>query len=185
MNERITIDTLRPLPLFLGITGPSFCLEAEAFRPPVKKLSKTSWIQIRSRISLNVAFFLTNYALVAFGVAVVVALLHPGMLLFVGLVFALWWFHEYLISHELIMFGYNLGTIISITQRSRILTVITTVTIIVWCLIPFIAFMAVSAILIIAHATMRDPKHVERSINSLRDQGDSDEEVMVERGDVI
>lgn len=185
MSERVTIDTLRPLPMFLGISGPSFCLAAEAFNPPIKKVTKQSWEKIRSRITLNGAFFLTNYTLVAFGVAVVIALLHPGMLLFVGIVCLLWWFHEYLISHEFNVFGQNMGQIMSITQRSTILTVITLVTVIGWCLIPFVAFVAVSGVIILAHAIMRDPKHVERSSEFVDEGSDSDEEVMVERGDVI
>ena len=160
-------------------------MSAEAFSPPVKQVSKQSWENFRSGVSLNMTFFLSNYALVAFCVALVVALLHPGMLLLVGIVCSLWWLHEYLITHKLKIFERNIGQIVSINQRSTILTTLSLFTIIYWCLMPFLTFVAVSGVIILSHAIMRDPKHVERSNNFIQDDGDSEEEVMVERGDVI
>ena len=176
--------------MFLGLSE-AFCLSTGAFAPPTKRVDKTMFEKIRSRISLNFAFFLSNYALVAFGVAVVVALSHPGMLLFVGAVWLLWMAHTFLIDHELIVFGTNVGLIMSITQRSTVLSLLTIIVIIWKCLFPVVTFVAISGIIILSHALMRDPKHIESS-SEFRGSEDSDEEtvdeekhVMVERGDVI
>ena len=76
----ISVETLRPLPLFLGISGNNFCMSAEAFTPPIKKIEFREAEKLTSRVKLNFSFFLTNYALVAFGVALVVALMHPSMI---------------------------------------------------------------------------------------------------------
>jgi hypothetical protein len=191
LRDRVTLDTLRPLNLFLGLTGPSWCLSPGAFAPPTKHVDKTMFEKIRARVRLNFAFFLSNYALVAFGVAVVIAMSHPGMLLFVGAVWLLWMAHAFLIDHELIIFGTNVGMLLSITQRSTLLSVLTIIVVIWKCLVPLIVFVAISGIIILSHALMRDPKHIE---NSTEFREDSDDEViveqdkhgvMVERGDVI
>ena len=191
LSDRVTLDTLRPLNLFLGLTGPSWCLSPGAFAPPTKHVDKTMFEKIRARVRLNFAFFLSNYALVAFGVAVVIAMSHPGMLLFVGAVWLLWMAHAFLIDHELIIFGTNVGMLLSITQRSTLLSVLTIIVVIWKCLVPLIVFVAISGIIILSHALMRDPKHIE---NSTEFREDSDDEViveqdkhgvMVERGDVI
>lgn len=185
LSERISLNTLRPLPVFLGITGHSFCLSAGAFTPP-KEEKKTLVESIRTRVALNGAFFLTNYALVAFGVAVVVALLHPGMLLVISVVCTLWWLHDYLINHELKVGSRNLGTVLSITQRSTILSVLTALAVIWKCLFPLVSFVVVSGILILLHAIMRDPQHIQSTQYDDADEMFSDgDEVMVERGDVI
>jgi hypothetical protein len=177
--------------MFLGLSGHAFCLSPGAFAPPTKRVDKTMFEKIRARISLNFAFFLSNYALVAFGVAVVVALSHPGMLLFVAGVWLLWMAHAFLIDHEVIVFGTNVGMIMSITQRSTVLSVLTIIVIIWKCLFPAVSFIAISGSLILTHALLRDPKHIESS-SEFQGSEDSDEEivdeekhVMVERGDVI
>mmetsp|Transcript_18520 Transcript_18520/g.33555 ORF Transcript_18520/g.33555 Transcript_18520/m.33555 type:complete len:209 (-) Transcript_18520:609-1235(-) len=191
LRDRVTLDTLRPLNLFLGLTGPSWCLSPGAFAPPTRHVDKTMFEKIRARVRLNFAFFLSNYALVAFGVAVVIAMSHPGMLLFVGAVWLLWMAHAFLIDHELIIFGTNVGMLLSITQRSTLLSVLTIIVVIWKCLVPLIVFVTISGIIILSHALMRDPKHIE---NSTEFREDSDDEViveqdkhgvMVERGDVI
>jgi hypothetical protein len=143
---------------------------------------KTALETIRTRIALNGAFFLTNYALVALGVAVVIALLHPGMLLVLGIVWSLWWFHEYLINHEVRIGNHNLGTMLSITQRSNILTLVTVLAVVWACLAPVIVFVIVSGIIILLHAIMRDPQHLEESQFA---NASTDDEVVLERGDVI
>lgn len=192
LRDRVTMDTLRPLPMFLGLSGPSWCLSPGAFAPPTKHVDKSMVEKIRARVRLNFAFFLSNYALVAFGVAVVVALSHPGMLLFVGAVWLLWMAHAFLIDHELICFGTNIGIIMSITQRSTVLSLLTIVVIIWKCLFPVLTFVIISGIIILSHALMRDPKHIESSTEFRGGAEDSDDEtldeekhVMVERGDVI
>lgn len=194
LRDQVTLDTIRPLPMFLGVSGPSWCLAAGAFAPPVKKVDKSFLEKIRARIRLNFAFFLSNYALVAFGVAVVVALSHPGMLLWVGGVWLLWLLHSFLISNEVILFGKNISMLLTIKQRSTVLSILTIVVIIWKALVPCLSFLLISGIIILSHALMRDPKHIEQSSEfARRGAEDSDEEViideekhvMVERGDVI
>jgi hypothetical protein len=147
--------------MFLGISGPSFCLSPEAFNPPVKKMDKSTYEKFKSRLKLNFAFFLSNYAIVVAGVTAVVALMHPGMLLSVGFVWGLWSLHSYLISNEVIMFGRNIGTLLSISHRSTALVVITGLVIVWKCLVPAITVVAISGLTIFSHALFRDPKHID------------------------
>jgi hypothetical protein len=157
------LDTIRPLPMFLGVTGHTLCFSPAAFTPPVKKLDKTSMEKLKSRIKLNFTFFLSNYAFVFFGVALVVALMHPAMIAFLAILWGLWGFHSFLISNEVIVFGRNIGTLVSISHRSNALTLITFVVIVWNCLWPAITVAVLSSILILSHAVMRDPKHIETS----------------------
>jgi len=160
IGSRVTMDTVRPLTMFLGITGPSFCLSPAAFNAPVKKLDKSTYEKFQSRLKLNFAFFLSNYALVTAGVALVTALMHPGMVISVGLIWGLWALHKFLISNELILFGRNIGTLISISQRSTILIILTAIVILLKCLKPTMIVIAISGGMILAHALLRDPSHV-------------------------
>lgn len=185
-RDRVSVDTLRPLPMFLGLGLNGLCLSPGAFSPPTKHVDKSMYEKVKTRVFLNIAFFLSNYALVAFGVAVVVALSHPGMLLFVGATYALWAFHSFLIDHELIVFGYNVGTVLSISQRSNVLTFVTIIVIAWKCLVPVLSFIIISGVIILVHALLRDPKHIESSIEFRGENDDEeDENVLVERGDVI
>jgi hypothetical protein len=176
LMSRVSIETLRPLPMFLGVNPVGFCLSAGAFTPPVKKLDKTTPEKISSRIKLNFAFFLSNYALLAAMVGIVVALMHPSMLFFVAIVMGLWSLHSFMIRHELIVFGFNLGTVLSIQQRFYVLFTITTLVVIWKCLIPTLIFIAISGLIIITHSFLRDPKHIESSSSSLFGAQDSDED---------
>lgn len=194
LSERITLDTLRPLPLFLGIqeSGHSFCLSAGAFTtiPPADD-QKSVWDQLHTRLALNVALFLTNYALVAGGVAIVIALLHPGMLLVLAAVSALWWCHDYLIHQTVTVGSHNIGTLLSINQRSTALTILTVVAIVWKCLIPVVSFLVVSGILIGLHAISRDPQHIEQYSQQLANGNNGTSTVthggqaLVDRGDII
>lgn len=186
------MDTIRPLHMFLGIAGHNFCFSPEAFAPPVRKLDKSTPEKFRSRLRLNFSFFLSNYALVAAGVSLVIALMHPGMLLSIAFLWGLWTFHTFLISNEVIIFGKNIGTVLSLNHRSALLTAIT-ILVVVWkCLVPTITAIAISGLLILSHAIMRDPKHMDTSAvgggNSRKDSddegGSSDSEVIVERPQV-
>jgi len=160
IGSRVTVDTVRPLPMFFGITGPSFCFSPAAFNAPVKKLDKSTYEKFQTRLKLNFAFFLSNYALVTTGVALVTALMHPGMVISVGLICGLWALHKFLISNELILLGRNIGTLISISQRSTVLIILTAIVIIWKCLKPTITVISISGVLILAHALLRDPSHV-------------------------
>ena len=175
--------------MFLGITGPSFCFSPEAFNAPVKKLDKSTPEKFKSRLKLNFAFFLSNYALVAAGTALIVFLMHPGMLIAIALVWGLWMLHYFLISNEVIVFGRNVGTLVSISHRANVLIVITTIVLVWKCLVPAITVVAISGMIILTHALLRDPKHIDVSNtndyrnNSDDDSGDSHDssEVLVEK----
>ena len=52
----IRMDALRPLPMFLGITGQTLCFDPSAFNPPTKKFDKTTIEKTHSRLSLIVVF---------------------------------------------------------------------------------------------------------------------------------
>lgn len=142
---------------------------------------------IRTRMALNGAYFLTNYALVALGVAIVIALLHPGMLLVCGVVYALWWLHSYLITNKVTLLNNDVATILSITQRSTILTIVTFFAILWKCLLPVVSFILVSGFVILLHAIMRDPTHIEKleGGGTYLDDDDEEDSVLVERGDFI
>lgn len=160
--SRVSLDTIRPLHMFLGINqAQGLCLSVEAFTPPIRKLDKSSPEKIKSRVQLNFAFFLSNYVLVAAMVALVVALMHPSMLLFVAMVYGLWSFHSFLIRHELEFFGIQVHSLLSIQQRFYLLFVITTIVVVFHCLMPALFFLLISSLLIISHALLRDPKHIE------------------------
>lgn len=184
LGQRVSLDTLRPLPIFLGIDS-SICFSAGAFSPPSSTETKSLVERWHTRMALNGAYFLTNYALVALGVAIVIALLHPGMLMVCSVVYALWWLHSYLIANQLIVFkNKDLATVLSITQRSTILTIVTFFAILWKCLLPVVSFVCVSGLLVVLHATMRDPQHFANQLNH-DDEEEEDNCVLVERGDFI
>ena len=174
LQSRVSVDTLRPLPLFLGLNPVSgFCLSASAFTPPVTKLTKTTPEKIRSRVKLNFAFFLTNYVLLAGLVGIVVAMMHPGMVFFMGIVYGLWSLHSFLIRNKLELFGIQVHSILTIQQRFYVLAFITAIVVVWKCLAPTLIFLTISGLMILSHAFLRDPKDVEAS-GVLR--GDSDDE---------
>lgn len=180
MQSRVRIETLRPLPEFLGIdptTG--FCLSPGAFTPPVNKVDKGSPEKVQSRVKLNFAFFLTNYVLIASMTAVVVALMHPGMIFFLCLVYGLWTLHAYMIRHEIVVGGVSLHSLVSVQHRFYVLFALTVVVVIWKCLVPTMTFIAISGLLILLHAFMRDPKHIEMSsVERSRADSEDDYEVM-------
>eukprot|EP00563_Minutocellus_polymorphus_P018601 CAMPEP_0197719032 /NCGR_PEP_ID=MMETSP1434-20131217/2947_1 /TAXON_ID=265543 /ORGANISM="Minutocellus polymorphus, Strain CCMP3303" /LENGTH=287 /DNA_ID=CAMNT_0043303737 /DNA_START=9 /DNA_END=872 /DNA_ORIENTATION=- len=162
-TERISLDTLRPLPTFLGVTGPAFCIAATAFAPPTKKLDKDAAEKIGSRLRLNFAYFLTNYALILAGTAFVVALMHPSMLVLMGILVGLWHVH-FLLDRAAMPIEYggvDLGEIFTASRRSLVLTILTVLVGVFKCLVPTLEVLAISGIAIFAHASMRDPQHVE------------------------
>ena len=182
LQSRVSVDTLRPLPLFLGLNPVSgFCLSAAAFTPPVTKLTKTTPEKIRSRVRLNFAFFLTNYVLLAGLVGIVVAMMHPGMVFFLVLVYGLWSLHSFLIRNQLDIFGIQVHALLTIQQRFYVLAVITTIVVVWKCLAPTLIFVTIAGLLILSHAFLRDPKDVEAS-GVLR--GDSDDEEDLEAAGV-
>lgn len=174
IQSRVSVDTLRPLPMFLGLnSGAGFCFSSSAFTPPVRKMDKGTPEKIRSRVKLNFAFFISNYALLAAITALIVALMHPGMVFFLAIVYFLWKAHTFLIRNQFILFGIEVHSLLSIKQRFYFLFTITTLVVVWKCLAPTLIFMAISFFMIMSHALMRDPKDVE-SFGS--EHHDSDEE---------
>ena len=175
--SRASIDTLRPLPMFLGLNpGAGFCLSAQAFTPPVKKMDKGTPEKIRSRFKTNFAFFLTNYVLIAAMTALIVAMMHPGMVFFMAVLYGFWSLHSFLIRNQLVVFGVSIHAILSVQQRFYLLFTITSIVTIWKCLIPTLTFFTISSLLICTHAFMRDPKYIELSNDGSADSEDDDEE---------
>jgi len=191
-TSKININTLRPLPVFLGVTGPSFCIGSDAYSPPISFSSdKTS---CTSRISRNLAYFATNYTLVALGTVLVVALMHPGMLFYVGITWGLWWLHLVVLKEEikLVVMEKDLNEILSPKRRSLVLTVWTFYVAVAKCLHPSLKGLAISGALVLFHAIMRNPAKVAgdmvRSKSIASGAGDSDDEskvIMVQHSDAV
>lgn len=164
--SKLTMDTLRPLPIFLGLTptGPSsFCISADAFSPPSTHADKTAIPKFRTRVSLNLAYFATNYALLAAGTAVVVALMHPFMLLYLGIVWALWSFHLVMVREDvrLVVMERDLRDFLTPRRRSVVLTLFTAWVVVDKCSKPFLLVVAISSFVVLFHAVMRDPKRLD------------------------
>lgn len=177
IQGRVSLDTLRPLTAFLGIdpSSSSCLISAGAFTPPVQKLDKMTLEKVTSRMKLNGAFFLSNYVLLAVMVALVVALMHPSMIFFVAVCWSLWSLHHFLISNQLVIFGINAHSLLSIQQRFYILFTVTTVVVFMKCLVPTIYFCSISALMILSHAFLRDPKHTENSSRNIIAAADQDD----------
>ncbi|KAL7567615.1 hypothetical protein ACA910_000211 [Epithemia clementina (nom. ined.)] len=174
VRNRVRLDTLRPLPMFMGISANNSnnnspaslcCLATEAFNPPVKHLDKSTLEKVKSRLSLNFAFFLTNYVLVALVVATVVALMHPSMLLFVGILYGLWAGHNAWGDYHVHMFGVDLNRFLAKSIRVRVLTTVTMIVVVWKCLWPVITALLITALIVMTHAFLRDPKHIELGNN--------------------
>mmetsp|Transcript_13312 Transcript_13312/g.25425 ORF Transcript_13312/g.25425 Transcript_13312/m.25425 type:complete len:280 (+) Transcript_13312:46-885(+) len=195
-TSKLTMDTLRPLPLFLGVSGPSLCIAADAFSPPIslsRQTDKSSLEKMISRLSRNLNFFATNYAFLAMCTILVVALMHPSMLMYVAITWALWWFHVVVIREDvrLVIMNRDLNDIFTPKRRSWILTAWTVWVAIAKCLRPSMKGMAISGALVLFHAVMRDPSKVVGDIvsrsNMSMGSSDSDDgsEVLVEREDAV
>lgn len=174
--SRVSADTLRPLPQFLGLdAGAGFCFAPTAYQAPVKKVDKTALEKLRRRVSLNMAFFISNYALLAAFTAGIISLLHPGMVLTVGMVYALWMFHGFLLRHQLVVFGLEVHRLLSVQQRFYILFVLTSIVVVWKCLKPTLLFVSITSAFVLFHAVLRDPKDVELRGTGVDDDDDEDD----------
>jgi PRA1 family protein len=174
--SRVSVDTLRPLPTFLGLDkGVGFCLSPQAFTPPVKKVDKSAPEKVKNRVLLNFNFFLSNYVLLAGLTGLVIALMHPGMVFFLAIVYGLWTLHGFLIRHQLVLFGIPVHALLTVQQRFYILFTITSIVVIWKCLAPTLIFLSITTLIILTHALLRDPKDVEAK-NGLFDEDADDVE---------
>lgn len=185
----MTLDTIRPLPVFLGITGPSMCFAPDAFTPPTKRLNKDAAEKVSQRVSLNFAYFLSNYAMIFIGTCIIVTLLHPGMIIYSSIVYLLWKGHTIMVKNNtpLVIMDKDLGHYITVELRTRILYVITTWVVVAYCFKPFFTVVGLTGLLVLFHAFMRDPKHIEASKLHFdyRSDDSSGDEVVVEKMDAV
>ncbi len=198
-TSKINIHTLRPLPVFLGFTGPSFCIGADAFSPPIsfgsdKTINKHE--KCSSRISRNLQYFATNYAVMAIGTVLVVALMHPGMLFFVGVTWVLWWLHLVVLREDikLVVMEKDLNEVLTPNRRSWVLSVWTFYVAVAKCLHPSLKGLAISGALVLFHAIMRNPAKLAGDIVRSKsvasgyaagDSSDDDSKVMVQHSDAV
>ena len=144
------------------------------------------------------AFFLTNYAVIAFGTFIVVVLLHPKMIIYSAIVYAMWKTHNVMVRDNIPMVigGKDIGQYLTVEIRTKILYLLTLWVVIMYCLKPFLSAFIISAVIITCHAILRDPKQVEsnrtKTIHSTYKDSDSDDEnnssgseVMVEKMDTV
>jgi len=166
VKSKVSLETLKPLPEFLGLTSTAeqgIQMSHQAFNPPLA--GSSTMMMIKSRIKDNCEYFTTNYVLVAAMVALVVALMHPTMLIFIGIVAALWWGHGYLIKHELNVAGLPIHALLTVQQRFYFLLAISFVVVVWFCLVPAFLFGGLSGIIILAHAALRDTSHLHEASN--------------------
>jgi len=175
VKSKVSLETLKPLSEFLGLKSTAtegVELSSRAYNPPLA--GSSTMIMIQSRIKDNCDYFTTNYVLVAAMVALVIALMHPTMLIFIGIVTSLWWCHGYLIKHELNVAGIPLHALLTVQQRFYFLLAISFMVVVWFCLVPAFLFGAISGFMILMHAAMRDTTHLHEA--SQRSGSDHDEE---------
>lgn len=193
-TTKLTLDTLRPLPLFLGVSGPAFCFAPDAFTPPIslRRVDKSSIAKLKSRVSRNRDFFSTNYAFLSIATFLVVALMHVRMLVFVAATYAMWWLHFTIIKQDvkLAVMGRDLNDLLTPRGRANLLTLWTIWVAIARCLKPSMKGMAIACFLIVFHALMRDPSklaadlvstHSRTALSGGSDSEDDGSAVVVDR----
>mmetsp|Transcript_29230 Transcript_29230/g.66616 ORF Transcript_29230/g.66616 Transcript_29230/m.66616 type:complete len:272 (+) Transcript_29230:283-1098(+) len=170
VTTKLTLDTLRPLPLFIGVSGPAFCFAPDAFTPPIslRQIDKSSIAKFKSRVSRNLSFFATNYAFLSIATFLVVALMHVRMLVFVAATYAMWWLHFTIIKQDvkLAVMGRDLNDLLTPRGRANLLTLWTLWVAIARCLKPSMKGMAIACFLILFHALMRDPSKLAADLIS-------------------
>merc|ERR1712151_702391 len=125
--------------------------------PPTKKFDKTTIEKMYSRLSLNVTFFMTNYAILFIGVTIVVSLMHLDMLIALLMISTFWWFHFVTTKNHipLVVAGIDIGERIPEHIRTLVLVLTTIFVSLYYCLLPFLCVLCISAILILSHALLR------------------------------
>ena len=180
VKSKVSLETLKPLSEFLGLTSTAAAgvqLSHRAYNPPLA--GSSTMILMQSRIKDNGDYFTSNYVLVAAMVALVVALMHPTMLIFVGFVTMLWWCHGYLIKHELIVVGIPVHALLTVQQRFYFLLAISFVVVVWWCLLPATVFVAISSLIIFTHAALRDTMHLHEASQRGRAKNHDEEDPLV------
>jgi PRA1 family protein len=186
LKSNVSLDTLRPLPIFLGLSSTvddGVHLASDAFTPPLA--GSGTMTMIRSRVQDNWTFFLSNYALLAAMTALVVLLMHPGVVVVLAIICGLWWCHGYLIKHELVVFGVQIHTLLTVQQRFYLLFAISTVVLLWYGFFPTIVFVMISGFIILCHASLRDTSHLheasQRGSKHRRDNVDNEAEALISK----
>ena len=159
-------------------------------------MDKSTVEKVRQRMNLNIAYFLTNYALIAAGTCVVVILMHPRMIIFSSIVYALWKLHNVMVKDNvpLIVMEKDVGKYLTVEVRTKILYAITLWVTVFYCLRPSLLATSLTLTLTLSHAVMRDPKQFGsgRVLETNKDNYSDDEnddssgsEVMVEKMDTV
>lgn len=179
VKSNVSIETLRPLPIFLGLSSTvddGVQLSTDAFTPPLA--GSGTMAMIKSRVKDNWTFFLSNYALVAAMTALVVLLMHPGAVFTLAIIAGMWWSHGYLIRHELTCYTIQIHAILTVQQRFYLLFAISSVVILWECFMPAIVFVLISGFIILCHAALRDTTHLhEASQRGIKVRGNDGNEV--------
>jgi hypothetical protein len=171
LKSKVSMRTLRPLPVFLGIQATDeedvYELSRDAYVTPSLPQNINSvdaFTKVKHRVRENLHFFATNYCMIAAMTALVVTLMHPMMILVVSLVYGLWVAHEYLIRHELVLFNtIPIQSVLSVQKRFYLFLIISSVAIVLVSLGPVLVFCTIAAVLILAHAALRDTRHLREA----------------------
>lgn len=164
MRNNVSLRTLRPLPIFLGLQDTDeegVELSTNAFNPPLA--GSGTMEMVKSRVKDNLTFFMSNYALLSAMTALVITLMHPGAILALAIVFGLWWCHGYLIKHELVACGLQIHALLTVQQRFYVIFAISCVVMLWGCFIPTIVFFMISGFIIFCHAALRDTTHLREA----------------------
>jgi hypothetical protein len=175
IKSHVSIDTIRPLPIFLGLQGAdgatgsnnnTVSIAPNAFTTPIAHGTRTRIEVIQVRVNDNIAYYMSNYALIAVMTAVVVILMHPfSVIITLLIVYGLWWCHSYLLRHELILFHtIPIHTILTVQQRFYALLLVSVTLIVITCIIPTIIFIIIAGTIVLCHAALRDTRHIQHEI---------------------
>jgi PRA1 family protein len=183
MKSHISIETIRPLPIFLGLRSVSSSTASDhddsgmsgvqispnAFTTaPIFGRGTNRYTAIRSRVQENMTYFMSNYAVVAAMTAVVILLMHPSVLIIIAILHGLWWCHGYLIRHELIVLSIPIHTVLTVQQRFYLLFATSFILIIITCVVPTLIFLLIAGVMIVCHAALRDTGHLHDASSSQR-----------------
>lgn len=164
-KSKVSIDSLRPLPVFLGIRDAEHGL-----RLSTSAFTNVTLRSIPSRIQSNVDFFLSNYVLCGVMVATVVSLMHVEMIVTLAGVYGLWMLHSYLIQHSVVIFNIPIHAVLTVQQRFYVLFCISAIAIIWVCMVPAMICMGISAVLILGHAILRNPNNRSLDVSQRADE---------------
>jgi hypothetical protein len=155
LQSRVSFETLRPAPVFLGVK-PGTGMTCQAYTPPFKAFDATAMSKAKTRVQTNFTHFVSNYALVAAMVALVVALMHPSMLLFLGIVGGLWFLNNRLNQRDFQLCGVRLQTVLPVQKRFYALVAITALVVVWMCLPPSVTFLCITTTVVLPHALFRN-----------------------------